>query len=89
MKTFAQAIAAGFVGATLLADVAWLTVIQAAIIAALTSLLRLILATLPDVPERPSAPPATVIQNVEMPRSSGGLPRTLGVSGGGMIRRTG
>lgn len=88
VKTFAQAIAAGFVGATLLADVAWSTVIQAAIIAALTSLLRLILATLPAVPERPTAPPATVIQNAEMPRSSGGIPGTLDVSGDLMIRRT-
>lgn len=50
IKTFAQALAAGFVGATLLADVAWSTVIQAAVIAALTSLLRLILATLPADP---------------------------------------
>jgi len=50
VKTFAQALAAGFIGATLLADVAWSTVIQAAAIAALTSLLRLILATLPADP---------------------------------------
>ena len=50
IKTFAQALAAGFVGATLLADVAWSTVLQAALIAALTSLLRLILATLPADP---------------------------------------
>lgn len=49
-KTFAQALAAGFLGATVLADVAWSTVIQAAAIAALTSLLRLILATLPANP---------------------------------------
>lgn len=88
VKTFAQALAAGFVGATLLADVAWSTVIQAAIIAALTSLLRLILATLPAVPERPTAPPATVIQNNEMPRSSSGIPGTLEVSGDGKIRWT-
>lgn len=50
VKTFAQALAAGFIGATLLSDVAWSTVIQAAVIAALTSLLRLILATLPADP---------------------------------------
>lgn len=50
VKTFAQALAAGFLGATLLSDVAWSTVIQAAAIAALTSLLRLILATLPNDP---------------------------------------
>lgn len=50
VKTFAQALAAGFLGAALLTDVAWSTVIQAAAIAALTSLLRLILATLPADP---------------------------------------
>lgn len=50
VKTFAQALAAGFLGATVLADVAWSTVLQAAAIAALTSLLRLILATLPASP---------------------------------------
>lgn len=50
VKTFTQALAAGFLGATLLTDVAWSTVIQAAAIAALTSLLRLILATLPADP---------------------------------------
>ncbi|MDR6142026.1 hypothetical protein QE375_001580 [Microbacterium foliorum] len=49
-KTFAQALAAGFLGATVLADVSWSTVLQAAAIAALTSLLRLILATLPNDP---------------------------------------
>lgn len=57
VKTFAQALAAGFLGATLLADVAWSTVIQAAAIAALTSLLRLILATLPA---DPTPHPATI-----------------------------
>jgi len=56
VKTFAQALAAGFLGATLLSDVAWSTVIQAAAIAALTSLLRLILATLPDDPSRRGLP---------------------------------
>lgn len=74
VKTFAQALAAGFVGATLLADVAWSTVIQAAIIAALTSLLRLILATLPDVPERPTVPV------IPEPRSSSGIPGAVDVS---------
>ncbi|AQY02030.1 holin [Microbacterium foliorum] len=49
-KTFAQALAAGFLGATVLSDVSWSTVLQAAAIAALTSLLRLILATLPNDP---------------------------------------
>ena len=52
VKTFAQALAAGFVGATLLTDVSWGVVLQAAAISALTSLLRLILATLPADPTR-------------------------------------
>ncbi|WP_454112842.1 holin [Microbacterium maritypicum] len=50
VKTFAQALASGFVGATLLTDVAWSTVVQFALISALTSLVRLILATLPNAP---------------------------------------
>lgn len=50
VKTFAQALAAGFLGAVLLTDVAWSTVVQAALISALTSLVRLILATLPNDP---------------------------------------
>lgn len=50
VKTFAQALASGFVGATLLTDVAWSTVVQFALISALTSLVRLILATLPNDP---------------------------------------
>lgn len=54
VKTFAQALAAGFVGAVLLADVAWSTVVQAALISALTSLVRLVLATLPSDPTRAS-----------------------------------
>lgn len=49
-KTFAQAIAAGLTGATFLADVDWNVVLQAALGAALISLLRLILATLPNDP---------------------------------------
>lgn len=53
-KTFAQALAAGFLGATLLSDVPWSTVVQAALIAALTSLLRLVLATLPADPTQRS-----------------------------------
>lgn len=60
VKTFAQALAAGFLGATLLTDVAWSTVIQAAAIAALTSLLRLILATVPADPTPASAMVETV-----------------------------
>jgi hypothetical protein len=50
VKTFAQALLAGFVGATLLTDVPWSTVLQAAALSALVSLLRLILATLPKDP---------------------------------------
>lgn len=52
VKTFAQALAAGFVGAVLLSDVAWSTVVQAALISALTSLVRLVLATLPADPTK-------------------------------------
>ncbi len=52
VKTFAQSLAAGFVGATLITDVDWAFVLQAALIAALGSLLRLILATLPADPTR-------------------------------------
>lgn len=66
VKTFAQALAAGFVGATLLTDVSWGVVLQAAAISALTSLLRLILATLPADPTRvidagTATPGATVV----------------------------
>lgn len=50
VKTFAQALATGFIGATLLAEVDWSTVVQASLIAALTSLVRLVLATLPADP---------------------------------------
>lgn len=63
VKTFAQALAAGFLGAVLLSDVAWSTVVQAALISALTSLVRLILATLPAAP----APPSTIIAINEAP----------------------
>lgn len=52
VKTFAQSLAAGFVGATLITDVDWAFVLQAALIAALGSLVRLILATLPADPTR-------------------------------------
>jgi hypothetical protein len=68
VKTFAQALAAGFIGATLLADVAWSTVLQAALISALTSLLRLILATLPADPT-PTAPSSTVVINNDVSRA--------------------
>jgi len=52
VKTFAQSLVAGFVGATLITDVDWAFVLQAAALAALTSLVRLILATLPADPTR-------------------------------------
>lgn len=50
VKTFAQALAAGLVGAVLLTDVDWAFVLQAAALAAFVSLLRLVLATLPADP---------------------------------------
>jgi len=49
-KTFGQSLAAGLTGATFLADVDWTIVLQAALGAAFISLLRLILATLPNDP---------------------------------------
>jgi len=57
VKTFAQSLAAGFVGATLITDVDWAFVLQAALIAALGSLVRLILATLPADPTNRSITP--------------------------------
>lgn len=60
VKTFAQSLAAGFIGATLITDVDWAFVLQAAALAALTSLVRLILATLPADPT-----PALVMAEVE------------------------
>lgn len=52
VKTFFQALAAGIAPATFLTDVDWSTVLQASLIAAGLSLLRLILATLPADPTR-------------------------------------
>lgn len=49
-KTFGQSLAAGLTGATFLTDVDWNVVLQAALGASLISLLRLILATLPNDP---------------------------------------
>lgn len=49
-KTFAQSLAAGLTGATFLHDVDWPLILQAAAGAAFISLLRLILATLPNDP---------------------------------------
>ncbi|WP_374978084.1 holin [Microbacterium trichothecenolyticum] len=55
VKTFGQALAAGLLGAVLLTDVEWGVVLQASALAALVSLLRLILATLPNDPTPPIA----------------------------------
>lgn len=49
-KTFAQSLAGGLTGATFLHDVDWSVLLQAAAGAAFISLLRLILATLPNDP---------------------------------------
>jgi len=73
VKTFAQALGAGFVGATLLTDVDWIVVLQAAALSALVSLLRLILATLPNDP----TPPPAVIQTIDLPDHSAGVLRDL------------
>lgn len=69
VKTFAQALAAGFVGATLITDVDWLLVLQAAALAALTSLLRLILATLPNDPTPPVPPTRSSTTTIIVPDS--------------------
>lgn len=66
VKTFFQALAAGIGPAVFLTDVDWSTVLQASLIAAGLSLLRLILATLPADPTRlidggTAAPGSTVI----------------------------
>ncbi len=50
VKTFAQALGAGFLGAVLITDVDWGTVLQSAAMSTLASLLRLVLATLPADP---------------------------------------
>lgn len=63
VKTFAQSLAAGLVGAVLLTDVDWAVVLQAAAMSALLSLLRLILATLPANPT-PPAPAPPLVQNI-------------------------
>jgi len=66
VKTFAQSLAAGLVGAVLITDVDWGVVLQAAALSALLSLLRLILATLPADPSAPSPAPS-VVQNISVP----------------------
>jgi len=60
-KTFGQSLAAGLTGATFLADVDWTVVLQAALGAAFISLLRLILATLPNDP----SPSIAMVETVE------------------------
>lgn len=97
VKTFAQALAAGFIGATLLTDVAWSTVVQAAVIAALTSLLRLILATLPADPStRPHVAISGVhvqhggqisIGDADVDVAARPVPGTMYVAEDGMIRK--
>lgn len=67
VKTFGQALAAGLVGALYLEGVDWAFVLQASVLAALTSLLRLILATLPTDPTR--AVPQNVVVINEAPAS--------------------
>ncbi|HWU46147.1 MAG TPA: holin [Humibacter sp.] len=49
-KTFGQAMVSGLAGATLLSGVPWVHVLQASALAAFISMLRLILATLPQDP---------------------------------------
>lgn len=61
VKTFAQSLAAGFLGAALLTDVDWSTVLQAAALSALVSLVRLILATLPADPTAPPIDAGTAV----------------------------
>jgi hypothetical protein len=61
VKTFFQSIAAGNLGAVLITDVAGGVVLQAALGAALLSLLRLILATLPADPTRGSIQPVVTV----------------------------
>lgn len=71
VKTFAQAVVAGFVGATLLEQVPWTTVLQAAALSALVSLLRLILATLPNDPTALPQAQSFAIGGVVNPPSGG------------------
>jgi ElaB/YqjD/DUF883 family membrane-anchored ribosome-binding protein len=76
VKTFAQALVSGFVGATLITDVPWTAVLQAAAIAALVSLLRLILATLP---KDPTVAPVVVVPEAPTIQVT---PPTVGPAGG-------
>lgn len=62
VKTFFQAIAAGILPGALLSSVDWPFILQGAAIAALITLLRLILATLPADPTR-ERPARVVVEN--------------------------
>ncbi|MDN3309544.1 holin [Microbacterium oryzae] len=65
VKTFAQSLAAGLVGAVFITDVDWGVVLQAAVMSALLSFLRLILATLPQDPTpAPASGGPVIIQNL-------------------------
>ncbi|MGX5772710.1 holin [Microbacterium trichothecenolyticum] len=69
VKTFFQALAAGLVGALLVTDVDWLFILQASLLSAGVSLLRLILATLPHDPT-PQAAAIEYVDGVEVHNAS-------------------
>ncbi|MBO3663751.1 holin [Microbacterium stercoris] len=70
VKTFFQALGGGLTGAVLLTDVDWAFVLQSALIAAGLSLLRLVLATLPQDPTKGTPPTRTVNQTIVLPDSA-------------------
>jgi len=70
VKTFGQALAAGLVGALYLEGVDWAFVLQASALAALVSLLRLILATLPADPTLAVPQKVIVVQELPDPSTS-------------------
>lgn len=70
VKTFFQALGAGLTGAVFLTDVDWPFALQSALIAAGLSLLRLILATLPQDPTAGIPPARTVNQTIVLPDSA-------------------
>lgn len=91
VKTFAQSLAAGFVGATLITDVDWAFVLQAAALAALASMVRLILATLPAGPsptpiDAGEANAGTVV-NITSLASSQDIEATVAAAVDGRLRR--
>lgn len=85
VKTFAQALVSGFVGATLLTDVDWLVVLQAAALSALVSLLRLILATLPA---DPTAPTPRVARSIDLRSGTAGTVSDGAISTGDIRQGT-